>query len=87
MGDFKLIVNQEKVELYNLKIDLSETTDLSESQPERIREMLARWHSLDRSSRPPLWEPLTREELRMDKYQYRDYPWLKGGPHYRAMDN
>ena len=86
MGDYKLIVSQENVELYNLKKDLSETTDLSGSQPERVHEMLARWQSLDQSSRPPLWEPLSREELFLDEYQYKDYPWLRGGPHYREME-
>ena len=86
IGDYKLIVNQENVELYNLKNDLSETTDLSQSQPERVKEMLARWQSLDQSSQPPLWEPLSKEERNMDKYQYKDYQWLKGGPHYRKTE-
>lgn len=86
VGDYKLIINQEKVELYNLRKDLAETTDLAESQPERASEMLTRWQSLDQSSQPPLWEPLSKEERNMDEYQYKDYHWLKGGPHYRVME-
>lgn len=49
MGNFKLIhsFKDRKVELYNLKDDLGERTDLSRNSPalaERMRERLAQWH-------------------------------------------
>ncbi|MBB5034240.1 sulfatase [Prosthecobacter vanneervenii] len=42
-GDWKLIQwsEQERPELFNLKIDLSETKDLSKQEPERVKAMLA----------------------------------------------
>ena len=44
LGDFKLIEFYEtgKTELYNLKTDLSETTDLTRSQPGKSKELRAR---------------------------------------------
>lgn len=87
VGDFKLIVKGEKTELYNLKNDLSESTDLSKINPERVQEMLTRWQALDRDSQPPLWRPLAKGEGDKDEYQYKDYEWLKGSPHYRAKEN
>ncbi len=84
MGDYKLIVQKEKVQLFNLKEDLAETTDLAESQPKRVQEMLTRWKELDQSSMPPTWENLKKGEGDKDEYQYKSYEWLKGSPHYRA---
>jgi arylsulfatase A-like enzyme len=84
VGDFKLIIHKSGVELYDLKNDLAETTDLSQAHPERVRVMLERWKSLNQSSKPPLWKPLTAKEQMKDEYQYQDYEWLKGTPHYRA---
>lgn len=84
VGDYKLIVKNDKVQLFNLKEDLSETTDLSKKQPERVQEMLARWKTLNESSKPPLWEKLSKGEDNKYEYQYKDYEWLKGSPHYKA---
>ncbi len=86
VGDYKLIVQNEKVQLFNLKEDLAETTDLSRNQPGRVKEMLARWNELNQSSQSPLWVPLAEAEGDKDEYQYKDYEWLKGSPHYRARD-
>jgi arylsulfatase A-like enzyme len=86
VGDYKLIVQKDKVQLFNLKEDLSEKTDLSISQPERVQKMLARWQTLNQSSQPPLWEPLAKGEGDKDEYQYKNYEWLKGSPHYRANE-
>jgi arylsulfatase A-like enzyme len=84
VGDYKLIVQKDKVQLFNLKDDLSEATDLSHSQPERVQKMLARWQTLNQSSQPPLWQKLMKGEGDKDEYQYKDYDWLKGSPHYRS---
>lgn len=84
VGDYKLIVNNKKVELYNLKEDLSETKDLSESHPKMVEQMLTRWKKLNMDSKPPLWQPLSKKEELSDEYQYKDYEWLKGSPHYRV---
>lgn len=84
VGDYKLIVLKDKVELYNLKEDLSETTYLSGNYPEKVKQMLARWEVLNKDSKPPLWTPLSRSEENKDEYQYKDYEWLKGSPHYKS---
>ncbi len=84
VGDYKLIVQKNKTQLYNLKEDLSETTDLSQSQPDRVQEMLQRWQALNQSSQPPLWEKLPKEEGDKDEYQYKDYEWLKGSQHFKS---
>ena len=84
---YKLIVqNGIVVALYNLKNDLSETTDLSQTEPDRVRMMLAQWKILDQSSQPPLWKSLTKKEQMKDKYQYKDYEWLKGTPYYKTNE-
>jgi len=79
-GDFKLIITANgKAELYNLKEDLSETTDLAASQPERVQSMLARWNEWNKGNKPYLWGIPKK-----NAYQYADYEWLKGSQHYRA---
>ncbi len=70
-GDYKLIVGR-KPKLFNLKDDLSETTDLAASQPERVQSMLARWKEWNKGNAPDLWGPPEKP------YQYADYEWLKG---------
>ncbi|MGQ1786180.1 sulfatase-like hydrolase/transferase [Saccharicrinis sp. GN24d3] len=86
VGDYKLIVQKEKVQLFNLKEDLAETNDLSQSQPERAQQMLGRWKELDQYSLPPSWENLPKGDGNKDEYQYKDYEWLKGSPHYRGNE-
>lgn len=77
-GDFKLIVGKKgRVELYNLKHDLGEKTDMAASQPERVQEMLARWQEWEQGNRPPLWTGSRN-------VQYADYEWLKGSPYYKV---
>jgi arylsulfatase A-like enzyme len=78
-GDFKLVVAAKgETELYNLKDDLGESTDLAASQPEHVQGMLARWKEWNKGSKPDLWGTPTKA------YQYADYEWLKGSQHYRA---
>lgn len=42
-------------ELYNLAQDLSETNDLSKSQPKLRSQLIARWHALNAQMVPPVW--------------------------------
>ena len=86
-GDYKLIVQKEKVQLFNLKEDLAETTDLSQNEPERVQKMLTRWQTLNQSSQPPVWDNLPKREGDKDEYQYKDYEWLKGSPHYKEKSS
>ena len=81
-GDFKLIVTKGKTELYNLKDDLSETTNLAASEPERVQSMRARWLKWNEGNAPDLWTTPPK-----NAYQYADYEWLKGSQHYRPNSN
>lgn len=76
-GDFKLILERNKLQLYNLKDDPGETTDLAKSLPEKARVMLAKWEEWNRGSEPELWE-------KGATFQYADYEWLKGSQHYKS---
>ena len=42
-GDYKLILKRGKPELYDLKNDLSESTDISQEQLKWTKRMLAQW--------------------------------------------
>jgi arylsulfatase len=47
MGDWKLVAAKDQPwELFDLATDRTETRDLSAQQPDRVREMAARWQSL-----------------------------------------
>ena len=76
-GDFKLIIGKKGVELYNLKEDLEETTNLAKNHPEKVQSMKARWMKWDQDKAPPLW---TGDR----NIQFADYDWLKGSPHFKA---
>ncbi len=76
-GDFKLMVSRKGLELYNLKEDLSETTNLANTYPEMVESMKSRWMEWHRNNADPLWED-------GENYQYADYDWLVGSPHYKA---
>ena len=80
-GDQKMLVKHGKVELYDLKNDPSESTDLAEAQPQRAEQMLAQWKDWNQSNRSPLWKVGHK-----DGYQYADYEWLKGTPHYKQAN-
>lgn len=83
VGDYKLIVRGRKVLLFNLKDDLSETTDLSKQQPECVQSMMARWKTLDELSQPLYF---VSEEKGENACQYAEYEWLKGTPHYGVVE-
>ena len=83
-GDYKMLAVRGRVRLFNLKSDPSESTDLANAEPQRTKQMLARWQAWNASNRAPLWD--NRKSAKHD-YQYADYEWLKGTPHYKARDN
>lgn len=57
-GDWKLLRSQNtNWQLYNLADDLSETTDLAGTQPERVQALLTHWERLNGEMIPPLWSP------------------------------
>ncbi|WP_372847212.1 sulfatase [Pontiella sp.] len=79
-GDFKLIVKEKgKAELYNLKNDLGETTNIAAAHPERVERMRARWMAWNKNNAPDLWQTPPN-----NVYQYADYEWLKGSQHYQS---
>ncbi|MEW4488854.1 sulfatase [Thalassoglobus sp. JC818] len=59
-GDWKLVNMTRRGpskdwELYNLAEDLSEETNLADSQPERLEELIQRWEKLNSEMREPLF--------------------------------
>ena len=82
-GDYKLIANRGKVELFDLKNDPAESKDLAREQPQRADRMLALWKTWNESNSPPLWKNHTGSGGKND-FQYADYEWLKGTLHYRS---
>ncbi|QDT00968.1 sulfatase-like hydrolase/transferase [Adhaeretor mobilis] len=77
-GDYKMLAKRGRVELFNIKDDPSESTDLAKAQPQRAKRMLVQWNEWNGSNAPPLWKQSGRKD-----YQYADYEWLKGTPHYQ----
>lgn len=61
IGDWKLVAKGPAApwELYDMKADRTETTDLSARQPERVREMIAKWESWAHRTKvlPWIWKP------------------------------
>lgn len=78
-GDFKLLIVRGKMSLFNLNEDISETKNMTGSHPRLVKQLHAQWKEWDQSSQRPLWGRAGKSE-----YQYADYEWLKGSPHYRA---
>lgn len=76
-GNYKLLYSAKKTELYNLKDDLSESTNLAKAEPERVKKMITRWEEWASDAQPELWKG-TGKVL-----QYADHEWLKGSPHFK----
>ena len=57
-GDWKALRNRgEKWELYDLSRDISEASDESENQPEKLSELKAEWEKMNREMKDPVWRP------------------------------
>ena len=80
-GDYKLIFKGDKkeIELYNLKEDLGEATNIASSHPERVQAMVARLKEWNKDRKPNLWS-------QSEVIQYAEYEWLKGSMHYGPSD-
>ena len=80
-----MLAQRGRIQLFNIKDDPTESTDLAEAEPRRAEQMLAHWKKWNESNQPPLWGG-TRNRLPKDAWQYADYEWLKGTPHYKATN-
>ena len=62
-GKYKLIewLDDGSVELYDLEADLSETSDLSQAEPERATEMLADLHRWRKRVKAEMPKPVTQQ--------------------------
>ncbi len=54
-GDWKLIRDRSDWSLYNLAEDVSESTNLAESNPTRVKSMAAKWEAWNAEQVEPLW--------------------------------
>ena len=82
-GDYKLLAQRGRAQLFNLKDDPTESADLARSEPQRAERMLAQWKAWNDNNQPPLWGG-EKSKRTKNNYQYADYEWLKGTPHYKA---
>jgi arylsulfatase A-like enzyme len=65
-GDWKLVISEksDKIWLYNLATDKSETTDLSREKPDIVAELQAALKEWEKGLIAPLWPSPARNELR-----------------------
>ena len=56
-GDWKVVRtwDNDRPQLFNLAADISETTDLSPREPQRLERLLALWKSWNSQLAPPAW--------------------------------
>ncbi len=71
-GDWKLIISGKTHEewLYNLANDKSETTDLAQKNPAKVKELHAALQSWEKGLVKPLWPNLTYYEFDFGKQKY-----------------
>jgi arylsulfatase A-like enzyme len=87
-GDWKLVGNDTKTTLYDLKADPLEKADLSVKQPDKHAELLSRWKAWDAENVRPMWKSVsdgakkpTGAENRKRREQNEDkIPEAKAGP-------
>ena len=59
-GDWKLVASRidgNTPRLINLADDIVEKNDLSEKNPDKVKELTADWKTWSAEQREPLWEP------------------------------
>lgn len=54
-GDWKMVSSRGRVELFNLNSDMAETSDLSVSEPEKLKELQALYVAWNNENKAPLW--------------------------------
>ena len=79
-GNYRLTISGKKTELYNLKEDIGETTNIAAANREKVQLMKAAWDEWSKFRKPPLWSA----PKAASRFQYSGYPWLKGSPHYKS---
>ncbi|MCX6327146.1 MAG: sulfatase-like hydrolase/transferase [Bacteroidia bacterium] len=62
-GDWKIVMNNKKWELYNLTEDISETNNLATQNPEKFIELKASWERLNSEMIEPLFLKSTRANM------------------------
>jgi hypothetical protein len=77
-----MLAQRGRVQLFNLKDDPTESSDLLKSESKRAERMLAQWKAINEKSQPPLWGGGSSKPAK-DTFQYADYEWLKGTVHYK----
>ncbi len=85
-GDYKMLAQRGRVQLFNIKEDPTESADLASTAPQRVTRMLSRWKAWNGNNKPPLWRVIKSRQAK-NAYQYASYEWLKGTPHYKAPGN
>jgi len=81
---YKLILQKGEKELYYLPEDISENNNLAATKPEIVFSYYARWKELNQKSAPRYF---TEKDKSKWAYQYANYEWLKGTPHYKENIN
>ena len=77
---FKLIIGKQ-LQLYNLNEDLSEKNNLADDMSDLAAQYHERWRTLNQASSKPIFGDTQSGKY---AYQYANYEWLKGTPHYKA---
>jgi arylsulfatase A-like enzyme len=54
-GDWKMVSTRGRTELFNLKSDITESKDLSVSEPEKLKELQALYADWNKENMAPLW--------------------------------
>jgi arylsulfatase A-like enzyme len=54
-GDWKMVSSRGRVELFNLKSDIAEANDLSEKEPQKLKELQASFAAWNKENIAPLW--------------------------------
>jgi arylsulfatase A-like enzyme len=74
-GDWKLVasrIDENKPRLINLASDIAEASDLSEQQPEKLKELKADYDAWNKEQIDPLWKPPQRAQQRRQQRQSPD---------------
>lgn len=79
-GDFKLVIDGKTLKLFNLKNDLTEMVNISDSHPELVQRLLSQWEDWDKIS----VKGIVFSHNAKQKYQFGNYEWLKGNINYKA---
>ena len=77
---YKLILEGTQNKLFHISDDLSENEDLSETELDLVEALSARWQEFNKASRPNIFKETQKGP---NAYQYANYEWLKGTPHYK----